>query len=110
MENPLGDMNTEPVKTTQRGIAVFIAGVLGISQVTLIFVNELCKFIWHFEIPIELQQSAVALATGLAGVFSNLNSIDRLRSKVTPWDTDTGARTPGPLDYIADPVDPPGAG
>lgn len=92
------NMNTEPVTTTMRGIAAFIAGIAALTYAVV-------DVLQSFNIPItDVQQaSLVALATVIVGIYSNIVGGNRLREKVTPWNDTTGAMTPAPSQPIAEP-------
>lgn len=115
-------MDTEPVRTTIKGIentvtgaAVQVTATAALVQAGLLFASQVIMWLspGSTGIPIEIQQSAVALITvamtwwvTIRGKASIRESGVELREQVTPWDQETGARTPGPIGYVVDPVDP----
>lgn len=82
-------MNTEPVKTTMRGIAAFIAGLAALTQAGV-------DLLQAFGVPVTDEQQAylVAFVTVVVGVYANIVGGNRLREKVTPWNEETGAMSP----------------
>lgn len=91
-------MNTEPVKTTMRGIAAFIAGLAAIFYAGIDVLQS-----FNVNVSDEQQAMIVAFVTVVAGVYSNIVGAGRLREQVTPWHPETGAMTPSPSQPIAEP-------
>lgn len=102
-------MNTEPVKTTLRGAATFVTATAAVAQAALLFISQVMMWLAPSStgIPVEIQQSFVALLTVALTWWTMIRASDKLREQVTPWDPEVGARTPGPTEYTVDPVDPP---
>jgi hypothetical protein len=90
-------MNTEPVKTTLRLIAAIIAGAAVISYGGIDLLQAFGAAISDTQ-----QATLVAFITTVVGVVAPVLGITPLRNQVTPWDSETGAMTPGPTEVVHD--------
>lgn len=107
-------MNTEPVKTTMRGLEASITGgatvvtaTAALTSAVLLLVSQLLIQFGMGEIPLAIQAQIVTVLTvGVAWweVVKAKGKIREasveLREEVTPWHPSVGAMTPAPSEPV----------
>lgn len=91
-------MNTEPVKTTMRGIQAWVLGLEALGFALLTLVSEILKMTGRAELPASFVAAVMGLLATVVVVYSTQVGGTRLREKVTPWAPDSGAMTPAPAE------------
>ena len=103
-------MDTEPVKTTMRGIQAWVLGLEALGFAVLTLVSEVLKMSGGQELPASFVAAVMGVIATVVVIYSTQVGGTRLREKVTPWSEEAGAMTPSPAvggDRVVDAI--PGA-
>ena len=89
-------MDTEPVKTTMRGIQAWVLGLEALGFAVLTLVSEVLKMTGNAELPASFVAAVMGVIATIVVIYSTQVGGTRLRAKVTPYDDTIGAMTPAP--------------
>ena len=89
-------MDTEPVKTTMRGIQAWVLGLEALGFALLTLASEVLKMLGYAELPASFVAAVMGLLATIVVVYSTQVGGTRLRDKVTPYSNEIGAMTPAP--------------
>jgi hypothetical protein len=94
-------MNTEPVQTTLRTIATWIAGTAVVTLTGMLALSELLKQLGMDPLADTLIFAVTTFVTAVVGVWKPLQAQSTLREQVTPWSPEIGATSPAPSEPVA---------